>query len=165
MSVRTHFTQSLLFFTGCHGESREELRWEWRTIQNSGVWGQHERRLLCLSKRESYIWVVFFINDDRTSCGDAVPVCALTCRHVTQFRLSASMTRARAREAIFRPSHRDSTKGMLPTCQSQLKQSSNIPSNVANTVCLRWCHLPASRSKALWEPVRARHWRRADNSM
>lgn len=169
------FKQSLLFFTGCHDDESWRIALGVKNDTEQRGMRQHELRLLCLSKRESYIWVGVFHkwwqNESaemrflRLSWHVEMRVCALTCRHVTQFRLSASMTRAKAREAIFRPSHRDSTKGMLPTCQSQLKQSSNIPSNVAITVCLCWCPLPASRSKALWEPVRARHWRQADNSM
>ncbi len=175
MSVRTHSNNRCYF----HG-----LPWRWvvkncigseERYRTVGCETARAKAFMSIKMRKATFECVFFHkwwqNESaemrflRLSWHVEMRVCALTCKHVTQFRLSASMTRTKAREAIFRPSHRDSTKGMLPTCQSQLKQSSNIPSNAAITVCLCWCYLPASRSKALWEPVRARNWRQADNSM
>lgn len=111
----------------------EELHWEWKkpTAQKS------MRQSESFMPSETWETCVFFINDDRASLWrwtlrgclvtwKCVCVCiqSLTCRHVTQFRLNASMTRAKVSEAILRPSHRDSTKGMLPTCQSEGMQSS-----------------------------------------
>lgn len=45
-------------------------------------------------------------------------LCALTCSEKMQRTLRASITRASSTVAMLRQSARDSTRGMLPTCQS-----------------------------------------------